>query len=97
MLQHIEVNESGKPHNPNVAHLRREWHDARPDDLLTRPVVAAGLNRSLSWMEQLAKKGGGPAFLKVGKRSVLYRKADVLEWWATYVRRVHSTSEVAVQ
>src|SRR4051812_43833387 len=92
-MRSIEVHESKKPHEPTVADLRREWHDAHPDDLLKRPVVAAGLNRSVSWLEEFAKRGDGPAFHKVGKRSVLYKKADVLGWWVSYARRVSSTSE----
>ena len=93
----IAVNESAKPPKSEVAHFRRQWHDAHPDDLLKRTVVAAGLNRSVSFLEQLAKRGGGPAFHKVGNRSVLYKKSDVLAWWVAYARRVTSTSELAAR
>ena len=88
------LNELARPRRAEVAALRDEYVNAPLDALLTRQVVAAGTNRSISFYEKLASRGGGPAFLKVGARSVLYRKRDVEDWFDGYVRRITSTSEL---
>jgi hypothetical protein len=90
----MRLHESARPYRSELAALRDEYLNAPDDALLTRKVVAAGTNRSVSFYEKLASSGGGPAFLKVGPKSVLYRKADVVAWFAGYVRRITSTSEL---
>jgi hypothetical protein len=90
----MRLHESARPYRAELAALRDEYLNAPDDALLTRKVVAAGTNRSLSFYEKLASSGGGPAFLKVGPKSVLYRKGDVVAWFAGYVRRITSTSEL---
>jgi hypothetical protein len=59
--------------------LRAEFWPAPLDALFDRSTVAAALNRSNAWLEMKATAGGGPPFLKFGRR-VLYRKRDVLAW-----------------
>jgi len=76
----------------SVADLRREFAQAHTDELLPRPVTAAGIGYSVSWLELAATKGGGPPFYKNGRR-VVYRKADVLSWLAENSLHVRSTSE----
>lgn len=64
-----------------------------PDDaLLDRKTVAAGLNLSAITLEIYAVKGGGPAYIKRGRR-VLYVKRDALAWHVAQSCRVASTSE----
>lgn len=76
----------------SVAKLRAEFWASSPDALLSRAVTAAGVARSIGWMELKACKGGGIPFLKNGKR-VLYRKADTLAWLEANSQQVTSTSE----
>ena len=79
---------------PTTADLRREFTEAHAEEFLTRPVVAAGIGYSLSWLELAATRGGGPPYYKRGRR-VLYRKGDVLAWLEQNSQRVSSTSEYA--
>ena len=84
---------SSKP-NPTVAQLRAEFRDASDSDLLSRKVTAAGIGRSVGWLELKALTGGGPAYFKNG-RQVLYRKSDTLGWYEAQSQRVTSTREYA--
>lgn len=77
---------------PSVAKLRAEFWAADLEVLLSRAVTAAGIDRSIGWMEMKACKGGGIPFLKNGKR-VLYRKSDTLAWLEANSQKVTSTSE----
>ena len=91
----MRLHETARPHRANVAQLRDDFYNAPDDALLDRKTVAAGLNRSVSWLEKFATHGGGPTLLKVGNKSVLYRKRDVVRWFEGYVRRMNSTSQLA--
>jgi len=64
----------------------------RPDlDLRTPNEGAAYLRVSKSYLDKLRVYGGGPKFLRFGKRKILYRKSD-LDIWAAE-RSFRSTSE----
>jgi predicted DNA-binding transcriptional regulator AlpA len=52
--------------------------------------AALHLGLSVSLLNQLRCKGGGPSFAKLGRR-VAYRKADLDEWLASRMR--NSTSD----
>jgi excisionase family DNA binding protein len=58
---------------------------------LTPKEAADYLRVSKSYLDKLRVYGGGPKFLRFGKRKVLYCKSD-LDLWATE-RRYGSTSE----
>jgi hypothetical protein len=73
------------------AALRAEFWSAPAETLFDRSTTAAALNRSNPWLEKVATIGGGPPFLKFGRR-VLYRKADVLSWLEANSLRAASTS-----
>lgn len=63
-----------------------------PDQcLLTTREAAAHLRVSKSYLDKLRVYGGGPRFLRYGKRKILYRMSD-LDLWASE-RRFTSTSE----
>ncbi len=81
------------PRSQPPENLRNDFWSAPLDALLVRKMVAAGLSRSVGWLELLATKGGGPPFLKVGTHRVLYRKSDVLGWFEKYAIRLTSTSD----
>jgi excisionase family DNA binding protein len=67
-----------------------------PDlDLLTPKEAAAYLRVSKSYLDKLRVYGGGPRFLRLGKRKILYRKSD-LDLWAAQ-RSFASTSEYQAQ
>jgi len=55
------------------------------------PQAAEYLGISASTLAKLRVYGGGPAFLKLGRRTVVYEKADLDAWVAT--RKFNSTSE----
>jgi hypothetical protein len=77
----------------DVAAKRSEFWTAGIDFELPRDVTAAGLGKSLAWMEKAAIEGGGPPYRKTG-RTVLYRKGDVLEWLNANSQRVTSTAQL---
>ena len=58
---------------------------------LTTPQAAAFVGLGVSSLEKLRVTGGGPAFLKIGRR-VVYDTVDLEQWLAKHRRS--STSEV---
>jgi len=92
----MHIHSSARPPRPEFALLRNLFCEAHPNALLDRKTVAAGLNRSVGWLEQLATKGNGPPFRKVGTHRVLYQKSEVVAWFDSYARRVTSTSDMYV-
>ena len=73
--------------------------DMRPSDaacsveqeLLTPREAAAYIRGSKSYLDKLRVYGGGPRFLRPGKRKILYRKSDLDAWLAS--QSFDSTSE----
>ena len=65
------------------------------DELLTPPEAAAYLRCSKSYLDKLRVYGGGPKFLRLSKRKILYRKSDLDRWAAE--RSFDSTSEYEAQ
>jgi len=59
--------------------------------LLTTAEASIYLRVSKSYLDKLRVYGGGPRFLRLGKRKVLYRKADLDAWLAG--QSFDSTSE----
>jgi excisionase family DNA binding protein len=59
--------------------------------LFTTEESAAYLRVSKSYLDKLRVYGGGPPFLRPGKRKVLYRKSDLDAWLAS--QSFGSTSE----
>lgn len=62
------------------------------DALLPTKIVAAYLNKSISWFNCKAVSGGGIPFIKLGNKR-LYKKQDVLEWLESNTQKVSSTSQ----
>ena len=58
---------------------------------LTTPQAAAFVGLGASSLEKLRVIGGGPAFLKIGRR-VVYDALDLEQWLAKHKRS--STSEI---
>lgn len=75
--------------------LSAAFWSAPNEALLPRPVTAAGIGFSVSWLESKATHGGGPRMTKIGRR-VMYRKSDVLAWLDANSMTVSHTSELAV-
>jgi excisionase family DNA binding protein len=73
--------------------LPSQSHDEGDERFLTTPEAASYLRVSKSYLDKLRVYGGGPKFLRFGKRKILYRKSD-LDLWAAE-RRFGSTSEYA--
>jgi excisionase family DNA binding protein len=77
------------PLDPRVStHQSREEPDER---LLTTPEAASHLRVSKSYVDKLRVYGGGPKFLRFGRRKILYRKSDLDAWTAQH--SFGSTSE----
>ncbi|MDR2077754.1 MAG: helix-turn-helix domain-containing protein [Rickettsiales bacterium] len=72
--------------------LRKEFIESSPEALLNTKVVAAFINKSVSWFNIKAVYGGGIPYTKLGNLR-LYRKSDVIDWLEKNGQRVHSTSE----
>lgn len=72
------------PEPPAAAPLNRQ-------DLLNVRESAEHLRVSKSYLDKLRVYGGGPLFLRLGARKILYRRSDLDEWAAS--RRYRSTSE----
>lgn len=49
-------------------------------DLFTVPEAAAYLRCSKSYLDKLRVLGGGPPYLRLGKRRIVYRKVDLDAW-----------------
>lgn len=62
-----------------------------PNEFLVVKEAAALLHVSKSFLDKLRVNGGGPEFIRLGARKVLYRRQD-LENWARS-RRFESTSQ----
>lgn len=51
------------------------------EDLLHTPVeVAKYLGTSVAGLAQMRYRGSGPKFVKLGRKAVRYRDADIKEW-----------------
>jgi hypothetical protein len=61
--------------------LRAEFWRAPEETLLPRGCVAAGLCHSVRWLVEQERAGKAPARVRIG-RFALYRKRDVLRYWA---------------
>jgi excisionase family DNA binding protein len=59
--------------------------------LLTTKEAATYLRLAKPTLERFRLAGSGPAFCKMGEKSVRYRKADLDDWLASRLRR--STSD----
>jgi excisionase family DNA binding protein len=59
--------------------------------LLTVAEAAKYLRVSKSFLDKSRVSGGGPEFIRIGKRKILYR-TSALDLWAN-ARRYNSTSE----
>jgi hypothetical protein len=66
-------------------------YGGQDEHLLTTPEAASHLRVSKSYLDKLRVYGGGPEFIRLGKRKILYRKFD-LDLWSGQ-RRFGSTSE----
>jgi len=73
--------------------VRFKSTDEKDEIFLTPKEAAAYLHVSKSYLDKLRVYGGGPKFLRFGKRKILYRKSD-LDFWAAQ-HRFGSTSEYA--
>ena len=73
--------------------LPSQSYDEGDERFLTPKEAAAYLRVSKSYLDKLRVYGGGPKFLRFGKRKILYRKSD-LDFWAAQ-HRFGSTSEYA--
>jgi predicted DNA-binding transcriptional regulator AlpA len=61
-----------------------------PDDLLNPAVVAEWLGVTEQWLQQIRAKNLGPKFIKLGQKSVRYRRDDVREWIDAKFKAAHS-------
>lgn len=61
------------------------------DDLLDPREMAADLHCSKSYLDKLRVYGGGPPYIRLGPRKILYRRGDGRGW--AQARRFNSTSE----
>lgn len=76
-----------------AAELRDEFYTAPDNSYLDRETTAAGISRSVGWMELKATKGGGIPYLKQSGKC-LYLKSDALAWLKANSVKVASTSEL---
>lgn len=51
-----------------------------PQDLLTRREVCQQYRMSLPWLSLIGTRGEGPAMFRLGRKKILYRRADVEAW-----------------
>lgn len=58
-----------------------------PDDLLTTKQLAEWFEVSKSWIDNLRSKGGGPRPTPLSRRSIRYKRSDVLAWLESRRRR----------
>ena len=63
----------------------------QPSILLSRDQIEADYNISRRWLELAALTGDGPTFIKIGARTVRYRRNELERWLSE--REMRSTSE----
>lgn len=68
-------------------------HLPTPSPYRDTKAAAEYLHISPSWLEALRVRGGGPAYLKLGPKRVVYRLED-LDAWATAQRRLSTSQEI---
>ena len=49
-------------------------------ELLSRDQIEDQFGLRRGWLEQLAHIGGGPTYLKLGRRMVRYRRSEIERW-----------------
>jgi hypothetical protein len=86
---------SGSAPKKSKSELYNAFWAAQDDALVERQTMAAGLCMSVAWANVIAVKGGGPAFIKFGRKS-FYRKLDVVDWINKTGRKARSTSELSL-
>lgn len=69
------------------AQLVSAFYNSPDDALFDQKTLAAVLSRTTAWAEMARWKGDGPKFIRVGKRSVLYRKREILQWLRQFAER----------
>lgn len=76
------------------AALRAEFYALPPEAFVDRQTAAAAPYLSLASLEAMAIKGGGPPYIRVGRRA-LYKKADLLAWMERTGRKVENTAQLS--
>ena len=61
------------------------------ESFLTTKEAASYLRLSKSYLDKLRVYGGGPEFIRLGQRKIVYAKSDLDAWAGS--RRFRSTSE----
>lgn len=56
------------------------------DQLLNETEVARMIGFTIRALQNWRVRGGGPQFVKISRRSVRYRRQDVLEWIKIHLR-----------
>jgi hypothetical protein len=64
-----------------------------PNAPLDTVAAANFTGLAVATLAKLRCTGGGPAYLKLG-RKVVYRSGDLVDWLS--IRRVHNTAEAAI-
>jgi excisionase family DNA binding protein len=81
-----------RPQHPGDADPEQDQAHPSPEtDLLTVREAASYLRCSKSYLDKLRCSGGGPEFVRLGMRKILYRRSDLSNW--ARVRRFDSTSQ----
>jgi len=73
--------------------LRAEFWSLPPEAMVDRRTIAAVLYVSVPTMEAFATKGGGPKYIRIGRKA-LYRKSDGLSWAAATGCELESTAQL---
>ena len=63
--------------------------------LLSREEIQKQYGLTRRWLEQAASSGNGPTYVKIGNRTVRYRRTEIERWLTE--REVRSTSDMALQ
>ena len=66
-------------------------HFVSNDEVMRVKEASAFLRVSKSFLDKLRVSGGGPEFIRLGARKVLYRKQDLEAWMRS--RRFENTSQ----
>jgi excisionase family DNA binding protein len=80
-----------QPHTAPIVRPSPTQPTAAMSEFLAVKQAASFLHCSKSFLDKLRVQGGGPEFVRLGVRKILYRRAD-LEAWARQ-RRFQSTAE----
>lgn len=89
-----QVEKRRREQQSEAAQLRQEFWQAHSGAYVDRKTAAAARYVTSETLESEAIKGGGPPYIRVGRRA-LYKKDELLAWMERTGRKVENTAQLS--